>query len=90
MPYCGEDFAIHVAEKRKGDADLLGKGGVGGGTVNADAEDYGVAGFELGHISLIGLQFFGSTTGEGENVEGQDDVFLAAKITELYGFPIIR
>jgi hypothetical protein len=34
---------------------LLGKGGVGGGTVDADAENNGIAGFELGLISLIGL-----------------------------------
>jgi hypothetical protein len=81
---------IHIAEERKRDADLLGECGVGGGTVYADAEDYGVASFELGHISLIGLQFLGSTARECQNVKGQDDGFLAAKITELHRFPIIR
>jgi hypothetical protein len=68
---------------------LFGEGGVGGGTVNADTEDDGVAGFELGLISLIGLKFFRSTTGEGQDVEGEDDVFLAAEIAQLDGFPLV-
>ena len=38
-------------------ADLFRECGVCGGAVNADSEHYGVASFELGHISLIGLQF---------------------------------
>jgi hypothetical protein len=65
----GEDFLIHVAEQREGDPDLLGECGVGGGTVNADAEDHGVACFEFSHISLIGLEFFGSTAGESQHVK---------------------
>lgn len=50
-----ENFVVHVAEERHGNADLLGEGCVGRGTVDANAEDYGVAGVELGLISLIGL-----------------------------------
>jgi hypothetical protein len=46
---------IHVAEERKGDADLLGKGAIGGGTIDADSENYRVTCFELGQIRLIGL-----------------------------------
>src|ERR1700735_1977188 len=60
----GEDFFVHVAEEREGDANLLCESGVCGGTVDADTEDDCVTCFELGHISLIGLEFFGSTTGE--------------------------
>jgi hypothetical protein len=85
----GEGLAIHIAQERHGDADLFGEGGVGGGTVDADTEDDGVAGFELGLISLIGLKFFRSTTGEGQDVEGENDVFLAAEITQLDGFPLV-
>lgn len=84
-----EDFAVHVAEQRHGDADLLGEGGVCGGTVYADSEDDGVTGFELGLISLIGLEFFGSATSESQDVEGENDVFLAAEIAQLDGLPVI-
>ena len=50
-----QHFLVHIAEKRKGDSDLLGECGVGGGTVDADSEDDGVACFEFGLIRLIGL-----------------------------------
>jgi hypothetical protein len=85
----GEDLAVHVAEQRDGDADLLGEGGVGGGTVDADSEDDGVAGFELGLISLIGLEFLRSTTRESQDVEGENDVFLAAEIAQLDRLPLV-
>ena len=75
-----EHFAVHVAQEGKGDADLLGEGGVGGGTVNTDSKNDGVAGFELGLISLIGLKFLRSTTGEGQNIESEDYVLLSAVI----------
>jgi hypothetical protein len=85
----GEGLAIHVAEERHGDADLFGEGGVGGGTVDADTEDYCVAGFELGLISLIGLEFFRSTTCECQDVESKNDIFLAAEITQLDRLPLV-
>jgi hypothetical protein len=44
----GEHFAIHVAQQRKGDVNLLGECGVGGWAVCADAENNGVAGFDFG------------------------------------------
>lgn len=85
----GEGLAVHVAQERHGDADLLGECGVGGGTVYADSEDDGIAGFELGLISLIGLEFFRSTTGESQDVESENDVFLAAEIAQLDRFPLV-
>ena len=48
-------LVIHIAEERKGDADLLGKGAVGGGTIDANSENYCVTCLELGQIRLIGL-----------------------------------
>jgi hypothetical protein len=49
---------------------LLGECGIGGGTVDADSEDDGVACFEFGQISLIGLKFLRSTFCECQDVEG--------------------
>ena len=44
----GEHFAVHIAEQRKGDVDLLGKCGVSGWAVCADSENNGVGGFDFG------------------------------------------
>jgi hypothetical protein len=38
---------VHVAEQRELDADLFGEGGIGGGTVDADAEDFRIRGINL-------------------------------------------
>jgi len=54
-PVLRQDFPVHVAEQREGDADLLGKGVVRGGTIDADSENNRVAFIELGQIRLIGL-----------------------------------
>jgi len=35
-----EHLAVHVAEEWEGDADLLGEGGVGSGTVYTDSEHF--------------------------------------------------
>ena len=35
-----EHLAVHVAEERKSDADLLGEGGIGSGAIYADAENF--------------------------------------------------
>lgn len=51
----GEDFAVHIAEEREGNANLFGKSGVGGRAVDANAENLRVVRLELGQISLIGL-----------------------------------
>jgi hypothetical protein len=75
-----EDFFVHVAEKRERNPNLLCKSGVGCGTVNANSQDDCVARFELGQISLIGLEFFRSTTRESQHVKRQNDVLLPAKV----------
>src|SRR4029077_4328785 len=80
---------VHVAQKRKGNSDLLCECGVGGGTVDADSENNCVASFEFGQISLIGLKFFGSTTCECQDVEGQDDVFLSAILAQFHLLPFV-
>jgi hypothetical protein len=56
--------------------------------VNADADDLCVRFFEFGNISLIRLQLFRSTAGEGEHIEGERDVLLSPKIRELDGLSI--
>ena len=45
--------------------------------------------FELGQISLIGLEFLRSTAGKCQDVEGEDDVFLAAIIAQLHLLPFV-
>ena len=89
-PVRSKDFMFMSLRRGKVTADLLCECGVCCGAVDADSEYDGVACFQLGHISLIGLQFLRSTTGKRQNVEGQDDVFLSAKITELHRLPVIR
>src|SRR5260370_40765014 len=42
-----EHLAVHVAEGRRGDADLLGEGGVGSGAIDADAENFRIRGVDL-------------------------------------------
>jgi len=43
---------------------------VGRNAVDADPENLSIGSFEFGDISLIRLQFFVSTTGEGQHIEG--------------------
>ncbi len=79
-------FSLHVTEKGKLDTNFLGEGAVGGGSVNADAQNCGVVQVDLASVdtSLVSLKFFGSTTGKGEDVERQNDVLLTPKIAQLY------
>jgi len=86
-----EHLAIHVAEEGEGDADLLGEGGVGSGTIYTDSEDFRIRGVNLtgGDSSLDRLKLFRSTTGEGQDVDGKVDVLLAAEVAELHGFPAV-
>jgi hypothetical protein len=84
-----QDFAIHVAEQGKGDVDFLRESVVGCGTINADSKNDCVRGFQFGQINLIGLKFLGSTLGEGEDIKGENDVLLPAKIAEANRIPVI-
>src|SRR5712664_376308 len=84
-----QHFAIHVAKQGEGDPNFLRESVVGGGTIDANSKDDRVRCFELGHISLIGLKFFRSTFGEGENVEGQDDIFSAAVVAKMHLLPLV-
>ena len=86
-----EHLAVHVAEEREGDADLLGEGGIGGGTIQTDSENFCIRGVNLtgGDSSLDRLKLFRSTTGESQDVDGKKDVLLPAVIAELHGFPLV-
>jgi len=35
------------------------------------------------------LKLLGSTAGEGQDVDGEKDIFLAAVVAELHGFPLV-
>jgi hypothetical protein len=87
----GEHFFVHVTEKRKLNIDLLGEGGVGRWRIHTDAKNFGVGGVNFSCVDsrLDRLELLGSTTGEGENVDGKEHIFLTVKITELDGFPLI-
>ena len=87
----GEHLVVHVAEEREVKAVLFGEGGVGGGAIEADAEDFGVGGRDAAGIdaSLDGAHLLGTTFGECEDVDSEEDVFLAAVVAELDGFPFV-
>ena len=78
-----EHLLVHVAEQGKLDADLLGESGVCRGTVHAHAENRRVIRIDLAGIEsrLDRLELLGSTTGKSQDVDSQEDIFLAVKIT---------
>ena len=82
---------VHVAEQWKFDVDLLRESGVGCGRIHADAEDFRIRGVDFSCVDsrLDRLELFGSTTGESQHVNGEQNIFLAAKIAELDSFPLI-
>ena len=86
-----EHLAIHVAEEGEGDPDLLGEGGVGSGTIYTDSENFRIRSVDFtgGDSSLDRLKLLRSTTGEGQDVDGEEDVLLAAEVAELHGFPAV-
>ena len=86
-----EHLAVHVAEERERQADLLGESGVGRGTIQADAKDFRIRSVDStgGDSSLDRLKLFRSTLGEGQDVHGEEDVFLAAVVAEFHGLPLI-
>ena len=72
------EISTPVTQKREGDADLVGEGFIGKGAVHAHTQNLGVGGFQRLEILLEGLHLRCSTTGEGKDVEGQDDIAFAA------------
>ncbi len=63
------DGSFEITEEREHQAFLLGKGCVGGSTIDADSQHLSAILLELGDISLIRLELLGSATREGQNVE---------------------
>jgi len=86
-----EHLAVHVAEEREANADLLGEGGVGGRTIQTNSKNFGIRGvnFTGGDSSLERLKLLRSTAGEGQDVYGEENVLLAAEVAELHGFPLV-
>jgi len=70
---------------------LLGEGGVGGGGLSTLTPKTSVSEVSIlpeGDSSLDRLKLLRSTTREGQNVDGEEDVLLAAIVAELHGFSI--
>jgi len=86
-----QHLAVHVAEEGEGDADLLGESGVGSGTIERDSKNFRIRGIDFtgGDSSLDRLKLFRSTAGEGQDVDGEENVLFAAVVAELDGFPAV-
>jgi len=86
-----EHFLIHIAEEREFDVDLLGECGVCCRGIHTDAENHRIRGINLtgSESSLDRLKLLRSTTGESEDVDSEENIFLAAKFRELDGLPLI-
>lgn len=78
-----DDSAFEIAEDGKCNSELFCEFAVGGNAVDTHSEDLSLISFEFGDISLIRLQFLRSTTGKGEHVDRQYDIFLTFEIAKL-------
>jgi hypothetical protein len=76
--------SFEIAEEGKSDADVLREAFVSWNAVHAHTENLSIGSFEFGDISLICLQFFRSTTCEGQHVEGQHNILLPLKVAQLH------
>ncbi len=76
-------LSLDVAEQGECHSYVFGESLVGGIAVHANADNLCIALLKFGDISLIRLQLFRSTAGEGQHIESERDVLLAAKVTEL-------
>jgi len=72
--------AFEIAENGKCNSELFCEFAVGGNAVDTHSEDLSLIRFELGDISLIRLQLLRSTTGKGEHIDRQYDIFLTFEI----------
>ncbi len=86
-----EHFLVHVAEEGKLDVNLLGESGVCCGGIHTDAKNGRIIRIDLtgSESSLDRLKLLGSTTGEGEDVNGEKDILLAVEVRELDGLPLV-
>ena len=75
--------ALEIAEYGEGNSDLFCEFSVSGNAVNTHSENLSLVCLEFGDISLIRLQFLRSTTGKGEYINRQYDIFLAFEIAQL-------
>jgi hypothetical protein len=87
----GQHPLIHIAQKRELDVDLLGEGGIGRGGIHADAKNFRIGGINFAAVDsrLDRLELLRSTTGESEDVNGKEDVFLALVVAELDRLPLV-
>ncbi len=74
------DGAFEIAENGERNSNLFCEFAVGGNTVDTHSKNLSLVGFEFGDISLIRLQFLRSTTGKGEHINRQYDIFLTFEI----------
>jgi hypothetical protein len=81
-PVLFQHLFVHVAEQRELDIDLLCECSICGRTIHAYAEDFRVRGVDLScaYSRLDRLELLGSPTGERQNVNRQQDIFLSAII----------
>jgi hypothetical protein len=86
-----EHFLVHVAEERKLDVDLLGESGVCCGGIHTYTENSRIVRIDLtgSESSLDRLKLLRSTTGEGEDVNGEEDILFAAEVRQLDGLPLV-
>ena len=82
------DGAFEIAEDGERNSNLFCEFAVGGNAVDTHSEDLSLAGFEFGDISLIRLQLLRSTTGKGEHIDRQYDIFLTFEVAKLVGFSV--
>ena len=78
----GQHLFVHVAQQGELDVDLLGESGVGRWRIHADAENLRIRGIDFATVDsrLDRLELLGSTPGEGQHIDRQQDIFLAAVV----------
>ena len=77
------NFTLEVTEEGKLDAVLGGEFFLRGEGVDADTQDLGVGRPELCEVVPVALDFARSPAGEGEDVEREHHVLLAAEVRQL-------
>ena len=82
------DGAFEIAEDWERNSELFCEFAVGGNAVDTHSENLSLVSFEFGDISLIRLQFLRSTTGKGEHINRQHDIFLTFEIAQLVSLAI--